>query len=496
MASSRLTVASSPLVSPLKSTQLMQLSLAQPEEVEKSSGSFFDDDKNMNTEQKQKGQQPHPKEQQLYLFSLNWVHENDPEYFLKKDIRRLWEWKDTALGDGRDFFVPRPKMLMALQHYLIDNIPDLTECSIISNCARLEVICCCYCYPSSELRNPEVAEQNQEDLLARSITNCFVVQMDHYMNMSKNSNAWTKLMLPLQVNGDRPESILTTDAPKMSFCHSNYHDSWWDISIGPEAILPHICKISAGMGRRPRRPDRPVVFRPFSSRDAHILLQLKRTRENIGFHGNIIMEKKRSSDGIERREELSIRKRKLLPMILDCALRAGKAARNPVIVPEINELKDLTSAESSLNTVSERKTSERVAKAAYERGIEPLIKECLMKFNDSACNIDSQIAEFRQCAFEFLQEIEAIGKTSDCNVNIGDEKPVQQELRLWLNRRLHEPTIKLRSLSRKQSNEIRKENYSDHDPNKEIEAYISDTLKEIKIELAKSVMAKIEIGQK
>ncbi len=38
-------------------------------------------------------------------------------------------------------------------------------------------------------------------------------------------------------------------------------------------------KVAAGMAPRASRPDRPVLFRPFSSRDAHIMLQLKRTAE-------------------------------------------------------------------------------------------------------------------------------------------------------------------------------------------------------------------------
>ena len=74
---------------------------------------------------------------------MNWIKEDDPEYYLKKDVRRLWEWKDEILGDGRDFFVPKPKTLMTLQQYLLENIPNLTECSIISNCARLEILCSC-----------------------------------------------------------------------------------------------------------------------------------------------------------------------------------------------------------------------------------------------------------------------------------------------------------------------------------------------------------------
>jgi hypothetical protein len=47
---------------------------------------------------------------------------------------------------------------------------------------------------------------------------------------------------------------------------------------GMEAVLYHLSLVAAGMADRPRRPDRDTIFRPFSSRDAHVLLQLKRTK--------------------------------------------------------------------------------------------------------------------------------------------------------------------------------------------------------------------------
>jgi len=36
-----------------------------------------------------------------------------------KIIRDVWKWKDIALGDGRDYFVPRPRALKALSDLLV-----------------------------------------------------------------------------------------------------------------------------------------------------------------------------------------------------------------------------------------------------------------------------------------------------------------------------------------------------------------------------------------
>ena len=48
-------------------------------------------------------------------------------------IRRLWEWKDNVLGDGRDYFVPRPNTLSALNQLLREQL-QATECVVLSNC--------------------------------------------------------------------------------------------------------------------------------------------------------------------------------------------------------------------------------------------------------------------------------------------------------------------------------------------------------------------------
>jgi len=434
------------------------------------------------------------KQQQVYLFSLNWILENDSEYYLKRHVRRLWEWKDITLGDGRDFFVPKPKTLMALQQYLLENIPDITECSVISNCARLEVLCCCNIdnVVINNIEDDTKEETRRQQILSRKISNCFVIQMNHYDNISKHKSAWTKMLTQLPINIDRPESVLTrkmisttrsipnseSQLSSSSFT-PDYDDSWWTVIVGTEAILSRICKISAGMASRPRRPNRPIVFRPFSSRDAHVLLQLKRTRENISFSSssegegddnyNYINDKSSDSYSAENKGDDSTRTRrrrrlrKILPAILDCALRAGKAARNHLIVPEIKELREMTSAESSVCCSSDLRTSQVVAKAAYEKGIRPLINDCTAKLDDSTDSIEQIIVEFRRNAFDLLVKIEKeerknITCDNNDNHNHNANKNVHRELKSWINRRLHRPTIELRSRSQQRHNRHRRNN--------------------------------------
>jgi hypothetical protein len=83
----------------------------------------------------------------------------------------------------------------------------------------------------------------------------------------------------------------------------------WKVYEGVEDVMYHLSSVAAGMASRPRRPDRDTLFLPFSSRDAHVWLQLKRTKE-------VAME------------------RRVKNQLLEYALRSGKVARNPQFVPD------------------------------------------------------------------------------------------------------------------------------------------------------------------
>ena len=187
---------------------------------------------------------------EVHLLSLQWSDSNP-------QVRQIWKWKDTVLGDGRDFFVPKPKTLSALNRLLVESVGS-EECAVLSNCARLEILL--------------VAEkdcQNQEStIITQAVSQCLLAQVESH---AASSNSFLSTMMH---SFDWPNAIDTQArlTPKDSTLQ-------WTHLSGVESVCRHLCVVASGMAERPSRPGRPVPFRPFSSRDAHILLQLKRTSE-------------------------------------------------------------------------------------------------------------------------------------------------------------------------------------------------------------------------
>ena len=136
-----------------------------------------------------------------------------------------------------------------------------------------------------------------------------------------------------------------------------------------------------------------MPFRPFSSRDAHILLQLKRTPTE----GNRIK------------------------ILLDAALAAGKAARDPQRVPELQSLRDYGPGDDKYSIDPPAQVTDAAARAAVRRAIEPTIKEYVERWN--AMRMSDLISRLRL-------ETEKLGQTD-------------AEL-LWLRAQLHKPTMDFR----------------------------------------------------
>jgi hypothetical protein len=79
----------------------------------------------------------------IYLLSLKWPEDDASQisFSAQLSVRDIWKWKDRVLGDGRDFFVPKPRILQTLQEWIIQQTqPLVDECAILSNCARFEVL--------------------------------------------------------------------------------------------------------------------------------------------------------------------------------------------------------------------------------------------------------------------------------------------------------------------------------------------------------------------
>ena len=160
--------------------------------------------------------------------------------------------------EGRDFFVPKPKTLTALNEFVVDNVGSVEECAVLSNCARLELML---------VVNHKSKECMTTKMIEDAVSQRILAQVECH------SSSQQSILQPI-FNFDRTQAIDRNAAIDRKITDELLE---WTHLEGVEDVCRHLCLISAGMAERPNRPGRPVSFRPFSSRDAHILLQLKRT---------------------------------------------------------------------------------------------------------------------------------------------------------------------------------------------------------------------------
>lgn len=301
-------------------------------------------------------------------------------------VRECWKWKDSVLGDGRDYFVPRPKSLKAFHSLFVgmgicvevdlvqmDGVMDcsltrvilelmpknnrqleiplvlvqpsslkqnriankvtksyvIEECVALSNCARFEVL-----LVLKETNRQLTAATENMSKIAESAARLSVAyhlwrqtqkhqtKRGSLLQRSGISN-WLDLPDAIDTNIDRSTDMPLPDQSKAILQLANR----FTILEGAHPISSHLSLIASGLAPRTNRPDREVIFRPYSSRDAHILLQLKRTAEVIS-----MLDGEQDHGGQGR-----------LKTLLDGALTAGKAARNEKIVPNIIQLKEFGS---------------------------------------------------------------------------------------------------------------------------------------------------------
>jgi hypothetical protein len=281
----------------------------------------------------------------LYLFSLPaWNMPGTPgstipgtHYTLL--VKRLWEWKDDVLGDGRDFFVPRPNTLKMLNELLRQQITGATECLVLSNCARFDVIVVAL-DGDDRTTNKSGNTAKDEDTLFQQVrhqlTQALMQQYTYYKARLKQKQIIFSLTKLFEGSGggDNPKR-LWLDPPTLPSYEKDgatfgSTDHKIDIKTltsniqslrGPESIARYLCRVAVGLQPQGRRPDRQVVFRPYSSRDAHVMLQLKRTAEIAD-------------------------KQPRIKALLDVALQSGKAARDATMVPAILSLKKYADSSS------------------------------------------------------------------------------------------------------------------------------------------------------
>jgi hypothetical protein len=203
---------------------------------------------------------------QIHLLSLQWTPEDDAQTF-SRVVKDTWRWKDAVLGDGRDFFVPKPRTLKALQSFLRggtglnSNDGGVEECVVLSNCARFEIL-----LVTSKGVDP-----------APVISSMLLHQMESYRKRPIQINLpldWAGVIDPNAAVATRDGNVFVPSDQAVAELAQ-----YWTHVEGVRDITDHLCRVAAGMAHRPRRPDREIVFQPFSSRDSHIMLQLRRTME-------------------------------------------------------------------------------------------------------------------------------------------------------------------------------------------------------------------------
>jgi hypothetical protein len=323
----------------------------------------------------------------IHLLSLKCP--SDGFELLSKQVKDVWEWKDEMLGDGRDFFVPSQKTLEKLQGVLMKDIKgstdfaiSLDECAILSNCARFEILFV-ISYENKIQSNDCRAIQDQQldadETLRICVSNAIMAQVEFHQALSDQQRN-NKL--------DQPEHIQEDEHYSTATSTNNDLQNYWNHIKGTNDICHHLCLVASGMAVYPKWPLRYVEFRPFSSRDAHISWQLKRT--------------------------LELASGSKVQLILQSALASGKACRNVDKVSEIYYLQ--AGMGHSKDDVEEAKL------AAITKAINPVVRDCVEKL--LAADQSTQIQKLHTTAMSWSQN---------------------EEDATWLRKELHEPTMALRA---------------------------------------------------
>jgi hypothetical protein len=350
-----------------------------------------------------------------HLISLPYSSSSSSSVPSAQSIRDLWRWKDDILGNGHDFFTPRSRAIQTLislfvgQTFAQQERPSssssstkavcwkIDECAILSNCARMDVYLVCSPSWNNTMDGANASTTTIGTTSASPkalVANILASQLEQYQ---KRRSYKTYIMDSISAILDMPNVIIPMEAnsPASERLQRELNDNLQE-TLGPEEILRHTCLVACGLAPRPNRPNREVQFRPFSSRDAHILLQLKRT--------------------------IDVANGPRIRRILQASLSAGKAARDGNVVPQILPLARAYYSSSDPGTTT---TIDAAISAVFTLAIEPAVERCL--YNLRAMESSTQISILRQKCERMV---------TDAGGNLED---IQR-----LHKLLHLPTIALR----------------------------------------------------
>jgi hypothetical protein len=242
-------------------------------------------------------------------------------------VRECWKWKDSALGDGRDYFIPRPRVLKAFHALFVGmtidvvvhtgivdvmltlpsaeggqsesevrlNLPlehdrvfthevallsskessfseryVIEECVALSNCARLDVVLVLkHLQWSNNLDSCMQNIRTNTTAIAAQFATAFNLYQQIHSQRSKVTSILERAGLASWL--DMPGIIQTPTTNSIT------QEQFTEIkqlcqrlvSIeGSRSISTHLCLVACGLAPRSNRPDRVMIFRPYSSRDA------------------------------------------------------------------------------------------------------------------------------------------------------------------------------------------------------------------------------------
>eukprot|EP00588_Corethron_pennatum_P032562 CAMPEP_0194341736 /NCGR_PEP_ID=MMETSP0171-20130528/90600_1 /TAXON_ID=218684 /ORGANISM="Corethron pennatum, Strain L29A3" /LENGTH=406 /DNA_ID=CAMNT_0039107183 /DNA_START=30 /DNA_END=1250 /DNA_ORIENTATION=+ len=315
-------------------------------------------------------------------------------------VSDLWRWKDCVLGNGVDFFVPRVKTLRAFNSFLLGPLGagEICEAATLSNCARMEV------YLRVRWEGGECGADIPAGLAA-SVGTALAAQLSR--STSWGDSLTSALDVPSRiVAGHAADGADASEVARHLTPES-----------GVENIAKRLCEISAGMALRPSRPGRPVPFRPYSSRDAHVLLQMRRAREAVA-----------TTDG---RGGSGTGSGALSDIFLG-AVRAGAEVRSSSL-PEVREMRPYGGREAPASVASRAEVAVRAAI------LTPAAQEIEKNYRmahvvEGGFTVTERITQLRE------KVREGVGAWAEASGVGGDS----EEIRSAVQRGLHRPTVDLR----------------------------------------------------
>ncbi|KAK3264653.1 hypothetical protein CYMTET_26621 [Cymbomonas tetramitiformis] len=328
---------------------------------------------------------------------------------------RCWKWKEAVLGNGHDFFVPRPRTTRKLAAALVasssSEVPIL-EALVLGNCERLDVyLCCATALPAEDVLDHIAAQ--------------LAWQIDRWSRGDGSQQTVSRFLTTAPLSWHDREGLVAW--PSSSQCAKSSSTFVRELSrvlvltAGPADVARYCCTVAMGLEGRPKH-----TYNPSSSRDAHIMLQLRRTLHAASAP---------ATGAPGSASALNPPCGTQLGLILRSGLQAGKAARNPADLPQMRKLRGSSKGSGRYAQPVPMETALAAVQEAIDLVLEPVLKEYMGKLQ--ALDNSNQIRRLRQRVEEVADELLQRAPQLDSSTTRSVNKEAQ--------RLLHEPTILLRN---------------------------------------------------